>query len=229
MLFKPLIGAELSGSVGGITASRNKGGAFFRVRVVPIDPGTPAQSIVRQAMGTLASRWQTGLDAPQRVAWETYAENVPLLNRLGDSVNVTGLNMYQRSNVIRLQNGLARVDDAPTIFNLGDFTAPTIQSLLAPTAVSIGFTDTDDWVGEDGAAMLWYGSRNTAPSIVFFKGPYRAFTLQILGDAITPVPSPFAGVNPFNLSVGNKGFFQVRVTRADGRLSQVQRIEAIAG
>lgn len=228
MLFKPLIGGELSGSMGAITASHNKGGAYFRTRVIPVNPATPQQGIVRQLMGTLASRWSGILTQTQRDTWDTYAANVPLLNRLGESVNVTGLNMYQRSNIPREQNGLSRVDNAPIIFNLGDFTAPTIASLTSPTALSLNFTEADAWVSEDEAAMLIYGSRQQNESILFFKGPYRALAAQLLGEVAIPPTSPFAGVMPFATGVGNKAFIKVSVTRADGRLSQVQRLEAVA-
>lgn len=228
MLFKPLLGAELSGSAGAITASHNKGGTYFRVRAIPTNPATPAQGVVRQAMGTLASLWQNALAPSQREAWETYAANVPLLNRLGESTNVTALNMYQRSNINRIQNGLARLDAAPVVFNLGDFTAPTIASLTSPTALSLNFTEADDWVTEDGAAMLLYGSRQQNESIEFFKGPYRQYVLQLLGDAGVPPTTPFAGVHPFTVGAGNKAFIKVSVTRADGRLSQVQRLEITA-
>lgn len=228
MLFKPLIGGELSGSVGALTASHNKGGAYFRSRVIPVNPATPQQGIVRQLMGTLASRWSGILSQAQRDTWDTYAANVPLLNRLGESVNVTGLNMYQRTNIPREQNGLPRVDNGPIVFNLGDFTAPTIATLGSPTALSLNFTEADAWVSEDDAAMIIYGGRQQNESIIFFKGPYRAFAAQLLGEVASPPTSPFAGVMPFTTGVGNKGFIKVSVTRADGRLSQVQRLEAIA-
>lgn len=228
MLFKPFIGAQLSGSMGGVTASHNKGGSYFRQRVVPVNPGTPPQTQVRSAMGQFAARWTNGLTASQRTAWDTYALNVPLLNRLGESVTVTGLNMYQRSNIPRAQNGLPIVDDGPTIFNLGDFTEPTIDSFTNPTALSLGFTEADAWVGEDDAAMLIYGSRDTGVAINFFKGPYRKYDVQLLGDTAAPPTSPFAGVNPFNISAGNQIFLKVAVTRVDGRYSLVARLSAVA-
>lgn len=227
MLFKPFIGAQLSGSIGGITASHNKGGSYFRTRVIPTNPNTPAQSVVKQIMGSLASRWGGILTQAQRDTWDEYAANVPLLNRIGESVTVTGLNMYQRTNIPREQNGLPRVDSAPTIFNLGTFTAPTIVSVTSPTALSLAFEVTDDWVGEDDAAMLIYGARAQNPSINFFKGPYRKLAVQLLGDNAAPETSPFAAVLPFNQQADNKSFIKVSVTRADGRLSSTQRLSII--
>ena len=49
MLFKPTIVASLSGSLGGITASHNRFGAYLRERVIPVNPGTQPQVIVRNA------------------------------------------------------------------------------------------------------------------------------------------------------------------------------------
>lgn len=227
MLFKPLLIGELSGSVGALTASHNKGGSYIRSRVIPTNPGTPFQTEVRSLMGQFAARWTNTLSAAQRGAWDTYALNVPLLNRLGESVTVTGLNMYQRSNIPRAQNGLPIVDDGPTVFNLGDYTAPTIASFTAPTVLSLGFNVADDWVNEDNAAMLIYGSRDTGIAINFFKGPYRKYPIQLLGDSASPPASPHAGTNPFNVSTGNQVFLKAAVTRADGRYSLITRLTKV--
>jgi hypothetical protein len=228
VLFKPLLIGELSGSVGALTASHNKGGAYIRSRVIPTNPGTPAQTEVRNLMGQFAARWTNTLSAAQRQAWDTYALNVPLLNRLGESVTVTGLNMYQRSNIPRAQNGLSIVDDGPTTFNLGDFTAPTIASFTSPTVLSLTFEVADDWVSEDDAAMLIFGSRDTGIAINFFKGPYRKYPIQLLGDNAVPPTSPHPGTNPFNISVGNQVFLKAAVTRADGRYSLITRLTDVA-
>lgn len=227
MKFKGTFGDQFSGSLAGLTASRNAGGSYLRERVVPVNPSTPRQNTVRQIFGNLAKLWTTFLSQAQRDAWITYAANVTIIDRLGEAINVSGMNMYIRSNSPRQQNGLARVDDGPTLFNKGDFTLPVIDSVVAPATVTMSFEAADDWVNEDGAAMLVYSSRQQGVGIVFFKGPYQAIGTQLLGDAITPLTSP----NIFTASqigaVGNKMFFQISVTRADGRLSEHVRLESL--
>lgn len=211
--------AQASGSVGGTTFSRNRGGPYMRTRAIPVNPGTPQQSAVRALLAQLTSLWSTTLTAVQREAWDTYALNVPLPNPLGEPRNVGGLGMYIRSNVGRLQAALARVDAAPTLFNLGDYTAPTIVSVTSVgAAISVGFTVGDDWVGEDGSSMLLYTSRQQSASINFFKNPYR-LAGQINGEVMTPPTSPFALTGAFPVAVGNQTFVRAVVTRADGRLS----------
>jgi hypothetical protein len=213
--------AQASGSVGGVTFSRNRGGAYMRTRAIPVDPGTSEQSRVRAATAQCATRWQTQLTTAQREAWDTYALNVPLPNALGQPRNVGGIGMYIRSNVPRILlqvTGIDIVDDAPTEFNLGDYSAPAVVSLTAATdTLSMNFTEADDWVTEDGAAMIVWGSRARPPSINFFKGPYRE-SGSVVGNSTTPPTTPAAIVNAFGVQAGDRTFFRANVTRADGRL-----------
>lgn len=218
MKFKSQVLTQASGSVGGLTYSHNRGGLYTRARAIPVNPATPQQVAVRGFMVTLATAWVGTLTQVQRDAWDLYALLVPLPDSLGDPRNVGGLGMYVRSNVPRLQAGLARVDAGPTIFSLPTFTNPDIASITAPTALSLIFNNGDGWANEAGGAMLVYGSRPANLSINFFKGPYR-FASAILGDATTPPTSPAAIAMPFILTAGQKAFVQARVTLADGRLS----------
>lgn len=218
MLFKSQLVTEVSGSVGGLTGSHNIGGMYFRARATPTNPNTPQQQVIRSAVGQLVALWNNTLTELQRDLWRFYALNVPLLNPLGEPINVTGLNMYVRSNVPRIQAGEPRVDDGPSVFNLGDFTEPIITVDEAADTMQVSFTDTDDWANEDDAGMLVYASRPQNPSIVFFKGPYR-FAAVIQGDAVSPPAVPAVVALPFPIVAGQRVFVRIAVSRADGRLS----------
>lgn len=210
--------ATASGSLGGVTFSHNRGGPYMRTRAVPTNPNSPFQQEVRGAVSQLTSLWLTALTPVQRTAWDTYAEQVPLPNPLGDPRNVGGLAMYIRSNVPRLQAQLPRVDAAPIIFDLGAYTPPGIDSLVAPNVLTISFDNTDDWANEDDAAMLVFSSRGQNESINYFKGPYRR-NASILGDGLTPPTSPSVLAYPFTVAATQRAFQRFVVTRADGRLS----------
>lgn len=227
MKFQSQIISRGSGSIGGLTASHNKGGNYFRARVTPTDPQTPQQTAVRSAMAQLVNVWTNILTAIQREAWDTYALNTPLIDTFGEPRTVTGLNMYTRANVPRLQNGDVREDDGPLIFNTGDVGPTSVGFAAGTQLVSVGFDDTDEWVDEDEAHMYIYTSRPQNVSINFFKGPYR-LAGSIDGDATTPPTTPAALTSPFTFSAGQKMFGQLRVSRTDGRLSVVIPFEAIA-
>jgi hypothetical protein len=229
MKIKSALVTQASGSIGGLTASRNRGGLYLRARAMPTNPGTPQQEAVKAIVAQLSNRWVNELDTAGREAWNLYALNVPLPDTLGELRNVGGLAMYVRSNVPRLQTSLPRVDVAPTIFDTGDFSpfgAPGADA--SADTFTVSFETTDDWVGEDDAGALILSSRPQNVSINYFKNPYR-FAAVILGASIGPPTSPFTGPLAFPVgAAGQKVFFQVRVSRADGRLSFPQRLSAIA-
>lgn len=222
MLYKPTIGDQLSGSIGGVTASRNKSGGYFRRRGLPVNPGTPEQEFVRQTMTDLSFTWREVLTQEQRDGWDGYAVNSPLPNKIGDVHSVNGLAMYVRGNLGRLQAGLARVDNAPSGAGFPSFTVPTLPlASQEDQELTVGFTATNPWAGVVGAAMLVYASRGQTASKNFFKGPYR-YAGAILGAA-SPPTSPAAIPLPFPVSVGQRLFVKVNVVDASGRASDPWR------
>jgi hypothetical protein len=226
--FKSPLITKGSGSVAGLTFSRNKSGNYIRERSLPTNPNTPYQQAVRGFFSALAVLWQDTLTPVMRASWSLYADNVPVTDRIGDSINLTGLNMYIRSNVPRLQAGEPRVDAGPVIFNLGSFTNPTIEIDKPNAEVDVTFDDTDEWANEDDAAMLVYGSTAKDPTINYFKNPYRILG-AIQGDAIAAPATPAALFVNGAIETGQRMFFRFVVSRADGRLSPDFRLPADAG
>lgn len=222
MLFKSALVTQVSGSVGGMTGAHNSSGLYFRARTIPTNPNTPQQQTVRNAMSTLATRWNDTLTQTERDAWDNYADIVTVTNPLGDQIKISGLNHFVRSNVPRIQVGLPVVDSGPTTFNLGSFTEPVLI-ITAPTTGSLAFTESDAWVGEDDAAMLVFVGRGMNATVNFFKGPYR-FAGTVLGDATTPLTTPQVITSPFTMVAGQRAFYRVTVSRADGRYSPTFRI-----
>ena len=221
--------AEISGSIGGTTFSRNRSGAYARNRSNPVDPNTASQQKVRSAVALLAYNWFNVLTATQRAAWALYADNVSVVNRLGDSINLTGYNMYQRTNIPLINADMAEVDSGPTVFTLPDADPTAAIAVSEATQnASITFDNTLDWANEDDAALLVYISRPQNASVNFFKGPYRlAGTVD--GDGTTAPTSPATIAVPFPVVEGQKIFCQCRIVRADGRLSNPFRFACDVG
>lgn len=221
MLFKPTIGTDLSGKIGGIVASHNAGGAYFRAATIPTNPNTTFQQAVRNAVAQLSAAWVDTLTQAQRDAWDVYGDNVKVTNRIGEQINIGGLAHYVRSNTARLQAAVGRVDDGPTTFSLPVYGAPGYSSFSAATQNgNVEFTTgslTDPWANEVGGFMFIYMSRPQNAGINYFRGPYR-LTGQIVGDPVPPV-SPFAIAWPFVGVAGQRVFLRAVVGQADGRYS----------
>jgi hypothetical protein len=224
--FKSSIISQASGSLGGSTYSHNAGGMYIRNRSTPTNPNTTYQQAVRSLVAQLVNLWQGTLTATQRAEWAAYAANVPLNDVFGDPRYRSGINHYVRSNTPLLQAGGTRVDDGPTTYNLGDFTAPTIGIDATADEIDVTFATGDDWVSETGAYMLVYCSAPQNATVNFFKGPYR-YAGKISGDSGSPPASPASIALPFPCVAGQKIFAKIAVVRADGRLSSPFRSGAI--
>lgn len=218
MKYFGILASSASGSIRGVTASHNRGGQYFRGRAIPSNPNTAQQQAVRSAMAVLSPRWGSLLTADQRAAWDAYAAATPITNALGSAINVGGLGMYIRGNVPRINAGDAIIDDAPTVYNVGEFTPPTFAAPDASAGtVSVAFEDSDEWASEVGSFMYIYASAPQSPSINYFKGPYR-LAGKIVG-ASSPPSSPQLITLPFPVAVSQKVFFKANVSRLDGRYS----------
>lgn len=227
MKFKGTIIGEASGSLASNTFSHNRGGQYIRQRAVPTNPQTSFQQVVRNAVASLTAQWGA-LTAAQRTAWDTYALNVPLVDTLGEARNAGGIGQYIRSNTPRLQDGRARIDTAPAIFQLGVLSPVGITSITAATSVMvITFTAADLWNATTGGFLFVYTSRAFSPSINYFNGPYR-LAGRVIGNTGTPPASPQNITIAFTCVAGQRVGVRFRSSMADGRLSAAQRLTATA-
>jgi len=218
-------GQQRSGKQGGIVWSRNRSGAYVRNRAVPVNPNTDRQVAVRNLVRGLAIAWQTVLTQDQRDGWDLYADNVVWKGVLGQDVTLTGLNHFIRSNTPRLLCSVARVDDAPGVFNLTEAEQSLGCSASEATQqLIVTFDDTAAWCDEDDAFQVVYMGIPKNPSIKFFGGPWRQIAC-ILGDAITPPasPAPGAGTPGWPFVAGQRIWIRTRIGRADGRVSEFAR------
>lgn len=211
---------KMSGSMAGNTYARNRSGNYVRARAIPINPNTAAQQRARNALAVLAERWAETLSVAQRVAWNLYASSVNMLNKLGETIKLSGYNHYMRSNSFLAQYGITLIDAGPV-----DFTLPDHDPILAITAaedtqqVMVAFDDGLAWCGEDDAYLsVLFGSPQNAQRF-FFGGPWKGMRF-LSGDVGAPLASPLPVGSMIQISEGQKLWCQFRIYRADGRVSQ---------
>jgi hypothetical protein len=217
--------SDIRGSIGGTVYSRNGGGAYAKARIKGTDPKTAKQQVVRSIMSGLIGTW-AALTSTVRGNWGVYAREVPLINRLGDSINISGYNMWCRTKAISELIGVAAPAAAPTVMYLAEGD-PSIA--ITPDAsssnVSIVFDNTLPWAGEVGGYLLCYQGLPQPPTRNSYSGPYL-YAAKVSGAA-TPPTSPQVVALPYTMAAGQKCFMQFRTMRADGRLSSPFRVSGI--
>ena len=220
---------EMRGSIGGNVFSRNRSGAYVRARTKPVNPKTQRQSAVRALMAAVTAAWLAVVTAVQRTTWKTYASNVTSTNKLGEVINLTGFNRYVQSNMAAQNAGLPAIADGPTIFTLpGEDVLFDQLGSEATQTIDVTFDDTRDWVDEDNAGMIIQVGIPQDETIDFFDGPWRHAD-TILGDGTTPPTTPATIASPYPIAAGQKLFVRGRIIRADGRLGDWFRQNAICG
>jgi hypothetical protein len=92
-----------SGSVGGVTHSHGRAGQYIRARRMPCQPvGTGRRGVIRAAFGAASGAW-AALSLSVQAAWTSYADSHPYSDKLGQSIKLTGHQMFVAINTM-LQN-----------------------------------------------------------------------------------------------------------------------------
>lgn len=218
---------QMAGSIAGTVFARNRYGNYARARTKPTNPNTARQQAVRGYLASLTTRWAQTLTAVQRTAWNLYASNVIMTNRLGESINLSGYNHYIRSNLWALDLAATPVDAGPTTFELPEKDGTLAVSISEATQlISLTFDDTAEWCDEDGAYLVILQGQPVNAQRNFFAGPFRG-SVNVAGDSTTPPTSPQTVACVFQSTEGSKSWVQCRILRADGRLSEPFRASAL--
>lgn len=220
----PIGGGAASGAAGAMVASRAKTTQYLRARVTPVNPRSIFQSAVRDSVKTLVGRWASVLTDEQREAWNVYAANVSRKNRIGDTINITGIAWYVGNNTPRLQAGLSAIDDlgGPDFaYDLGN------PDFLGTDFDAAGSNGTINW---DALALpITSGTGNSL--LVYCSKPYNPGRARPINGnrlaAIIPANqtvSTSAIVLPFPLVDSTSRIdCIIRLSRLDGRLSSTFR------
>lgn len=224
-------GIPVSGSVGATTYARNRYGAYKRRRVKGVNPNSAAQQLVRSSLRDAITCWTNTLTAGQRLAWKTYADNVPMLNKAGQTIRLSAQAMFVRFYTFYAYNffGAPTNLDAPTIFDLGslnvsignfthDISANTVAFTLSAPQVS------NDWNVEDGAVFVRL-TPPANPSTAFRPSRAGFAAYNIVGATPTDNISMTTGSPPpFAYGDGQIAWAWVRALGPDNRLTQPQLV-----
>jgi hypothetical protein len=213
-----------SGKVGGHVASRNRGGAYFRTKVTPVNPQTTPQLNARQRLTTRSQAWR-GLTQAQREAWNAAVQAYAKTDVFGDLKNPTGFNLYQKLNNNLVNVGSAAITLPPVPSSIATV---TISSLVAAAGAGTLTLNLSGAVPAATAVKV-FATAPQSPGVSFVKSEYRQITTLPAATA-TPVALGGAFLARFgSWVVGQKIFVKISfVNTATGQESQSQQIFAIS-
>lgn len=127
------LGLPSSGSIAGTTFSHNRAGQYQRNRRSPVQPvGTGRRAFIRSAFGAASTAW-AGLSSANQAAWVGYAAAHPITDSLGQSITLTGQQMYVAIGT-QLQNVGVALPSIPPVSSV--VTAP-VASVFTVTHLGV--------------------------------------------------------------------------------------------
>ena len=102
-----------SGALGSTVFSRNRYGTYVRLWAKPTLSTTAYAQAAKNTLAAMSQRW-AGLTAIQKLAWETWAQENPVVDRLGDKRVLTGHTAQVQINA-RLDKIGASLLDLPPV------------------------------------------------------------------------------------------------------------------
>jgi len=223
----------MSGSMGGLTASRNRGGQYFRQRVIPTNPSSTRQNAVRSYLAAAVSAWTNTLTAAQRGSWTTYAANTPRTTPLGTEVVLTGQQAYIGAYVPRMQGGLTVPADGPTTFNRGEPVVSIVtqtNDLPNTLGLNMGLMSNEinlgDAASDDGDLLIYIGPP-VGPGVNYWKGPYQLASVVGIAPAASQISWDVDIVtltDEYALVVGQRRPVRIVAAYDDGRTTDAFRV-----
>jgi len=165
---------DLRGSIAGQVHSRNTYGNYIRQKVSPVQPRTAKQLEVRELFTTLSRRFSQVLTDEQQEAWRQAAASNPVRDVFGDSIALTGINLYTRLNSLRVLMGQPPLDTPPPVVEV-----PGLENFNIawdPTDESLILSITPSPI-PSGLYLFVWATEPLAPGVAFVNHKLRLLTV----------------------------------------------------
>ena len=133
--------SEIRGKIAATVFARNKGGQVIRNRITPINRRSVGQSSQRQLLAALAAQWR-GLTQAQRDSWNAAAPNFPQSDNLGQTIYLSGEQLYVRCNANLVLIGQSQITTAPAPTSFATLAFTSLTATADDQAISLAFTPT---------------------------------------------------------------------------------------
>ena len=191
--------SDIRGSIGGTTYSKVRGGLIARNRTVPYNPQSISQEQVRGNLGYVSGMF-ADLDFSQRQEWKAWADQLKVLNRLGEEYTPSVRQAFIMTRLNQITIGTTPTIAVPTTTTTPTFDA---KKLSVASTADAGFLQTIDVTAASGGAApagQTYQIRLSPPMIAARGESYRNLMRghnQFVSSLSTPLNALTAYENAF--------------------------------
>lgn len=180
-LISPIHGT-MSGKIAGNVWSHNKGGQYVRQRVIPVNRNSIRQQVLRTNLAANSRLWLSGLTGAGRQSWVDWANANPVTNRLGHSIQLTGIAAFNALNQLVRDFGGSAVLTTPVGTGPGIVTGTSVAS---NTATTIVFTLPAALAAGQRLQAWWTGAGRASQDPNFNQATLIGYSAAAAGPAVT--------------------------------------------
>lgn len=219
--------SEVRNKIAATVFTKNAAGAAIRNRVTPINRRSTTQTNRRQRLASLASAWR-GLTEAQRAGWNAASASFPVQDNLGQTIFLTGEQLYIRSNANLLLIGEAQITTAPSPVSFDVLALGAISAAAGAGTFTVAFTPTP--VGADFSLVIRATSPKSAGKSFVSQSDFK-FVQEVAAAGASPANIAAAYVALFGSLTGTAGqkvFVEIfLIDTASGLAGQIVRGSAI--
>jgi hypothetical protein len=199
VLFSGLI-SGIQGKLNGSVLSKGRSGAVIYDKPSQRLKPTKNQLGIRTSFAVATNQWET-ITPAQKADWDTIASNNPVSNRFGESVILSGFNVFKKMMALRYPTLPAPVL-IPNLANQAPY-----QLALSLPELAISIQDAGYRIDEVSylvtvnsssaavnQAILYISLPVSDPSKPYFKTWYRVSSAQLIGGVPVSTEIPVSGV-----------------------------------
>ena len=171
--------SEMRGKLNGSVFSKNRGGAYLRTKVTPVNPQSISQGNVRATLTALSQAWRALTEA-ERLAWAGAVSSFTGTDIFGDIKTPSGINLYIKLNLNLANIGEAPINTPPLAGSVGYFSALSLAADASASTIAATFTDVDVTAG---MTVVVEATANISAGKSFVKSEFRKIGTFVGGSA----------------------------------------------
>lgn len=218
--------ADMRNKLNGSVFARNRGGAYVRTKVTPLNPQSTAQVAARNLLTGLAQEFRS-LTQEQITAWNNAVTQWQTTDIFGDLVSPTGLALYVRLNANISNAGGTAITTPPAPVGATALESLSLNAAVTGSVFDISFTPAsvpaDHTMYVESTAMLSAGINNANSRFRFIDTHAAA--------AVSPADMYAAQTAKFGpLVAGQKVFVRAKfINKITGEVSLALKASDIVG
>lgn len=160
--------ADMRNKLNGSVFAKNRGGAYVRTKVTPVNRQTVDQANVRNRLGTFSQGFR-GLTANQIAAWNSAVDNFKGTDIFGDIKTPSGINLYVKLNANLASVNTAAISTPPLPSSVPAITALSASADASAHTLSIVFAPSPVPANTSFVILV---TKQKSPGQSFFGGQY---------------------------------------------------------